>query len=127
MVSIDDTGAESRYQLEPAHELTADKIYERRWALTLLARVVSSLEEEFIRDQKADLFQALQVYLQAGERGANYHEVAVKLGMTEGAVKVAVHRLRRRYRELLRAEVAQTVRSPSEIDEELRHLFAVLS
>jgi RNA polymerase sigma-70 factor (ECF subfamily) len=124
--SLDELNAENRYLLEPADELTADKIFDRRWATTLLDQAMSRLREECAAGGKGDLFEKAQNYL-AGEKGeASYAEIAAALNMSEGAVKVAVHRLRQRYGELVRAEIAQTVAISEEADEELRYLFAVL-
>ena len=126
-VALDAQTAESRYHLEPVDTLTADKIYERRWALTLLDEVLNRLRDEYTADGKAKLFDQLKETL-TGERSTiPYAEIGQQLGMSEGAVKVAVHRLRQHYREQLRAEIAETVASPGEVEEELRHLFAVLS
>lgn len=126
-LSLDAADAETRYRLEPAHELSPEKIYERRWALTLLEKVLAGLKSEYMADGKADLFDALQIHL-SGERAPKaYAECATNLGMTEGAVRVAVFRLRRRLGEMLRAEIAQTVASPEEIEEELRQLCAMFS
>ena len=122
-ISLDLASGESRYGLEPAHALTAEKIYERRWALTLLEQTLAKLRDEFSSGGKLKLFEHLKPYL-GGEKGTvPYRQLAAELGMTEGAVKVSVHRLRRRCRELLRAEIAQTVAGPDEVDEELRDLF----
>ena len=118
--------AENRYLLEPAHELTAEKIFDRRWATTLLGQAMARLYDECVANQKGDLFGKVESFL-SGEKGeTSYAEVAAALKMSEGAVKVAVHRLRQRYGELVRAEIAQTVATPEEVDEELRYLFAVL-
>ncbi|PYI85571.1 MAG: RNA polymerase subunit sigma-24 [Verrucomicrobia bacterium] len=126
-VPIDHHTAETRYGLEPADPLSADKIFERRWALALLEHVLANLREEYSTAGKADLFEALKSSL-TGERSAiGYAQLAPKLGMTEGAVKVAVHRLRQRYRESLRAEIAHTVDTPDQVEEELRYLFTALS
>ncbi|MBM4081881.1 MAG: sigma-70 family RNA polymerase sigma factor [Planctomycetes bacterium] len=127
LVALDTQTAENRYRLEPVDTMTADRIYERRWALTLLDEVLKRLREEYAADGKAKLFDQLKVTL-TGERSAiPYAQVGTQLGMSEGAVKVAAHRLRQRYREALRAEIAETVASPGEVEGELRHLFAVLS
>jgi RNA polymerase sigma-70 factor (ECF subfamily) len=126
VLPLDFEAGESRYCLEPAHELTAEKIFERRWALTLLDQVFARLRDEFDQAGKRNEFDHLKVYL-TGEAGApTYREVAAELAMTEGAVKVAVHRLRRRYRELVREEIGHTVAGPDEVAEELRRLFAAL-
>jgi RNA polymerase sigma-70 factor (ECF subfamily) len=119
--------AEARYASEPADLETPDRIFERRWALTLLDEVLGRLQLEYVRDGKATLFQALHPCL-VGERTAQpYAELARTLGSTEGAVKSAVHRLRARYRQVLREEIASTVDDDEAVDEELRHLLAVLS
>ncbi len=125
-VSLDLENAEDRYRLEPSHDLTAEKIFERRWALALLDRVLGRLREELERTGKGNLFQALKCFLGGEEGRLPYAQSARELHMTEGAVKVAVHRLRRRYRDLLREEIAQTVAEPEDIDDEIRYLFAVL-
>ena len=125
--ALDAQAAERRYALEPAHELSADRIFERRWALTLLDKVLKRLRREYADAGKAVLFDQLKETL-AGERSSiPYAELARRLGMTAGAVKVAVHRLRQHYREHLRAEIANTVATPGEVEDELRHLFAALS
>ena len=112
--------AETRYRAEPADELTADKLLDRQWALALLDQVLTRLEVE----TDAKQFATLKRFLTADKDKIPYSEAAGKLGTSEGAVKVAVHRLRKRYRLLLREEIAHTVASPAEIDEEIRHLFA---
>lgn len=127
LIALDDDSAESRYRLEPKDDLSADKIYERRWALTLLDKVLNTLRAEYEQGGKAEAFEILKPYLSAGRTSVSYAHAAEKLGMNEGAVKVAVHRLRKRYRELLRAEIAQTVSTTSEIEAEIRYLFAALS
>src|SRR5206468_1031595 len=126
LFSLDETDAENRYLREPAHELSAEKIFDRRWATTLLDQAMARLREECLASQKGELFEKSQNYL-SGEKGeASYADLAASLGMSEGAIKVALHRLRQRYGELVRAEIAQTVATPAEIDEELRYLFAAL-
>ena len=109
-----------------AHDLTAERIFDRRWATALLNQAMARLREECLASQKGDLFESTQNYL-SGERGEfSYADVAAALKTSEGAIKVAVHRMRQRYGELVRAEIAQTVASPEEADEELHYLFAVL-
>jgi RNA polymerase sigma factor (sigma-70 family) len=126
LLPLDFEAGERRYNLEPAHELTAEKIFEQRWALTVLDRVFARLRDEFDQAGKHREFESLKTYL-TGEAGTpSYQAVAAELEMTEGAVKVAVHRLRRRYRGLVREEIAQTVAEPEDVDEELQHLFAAL-
>ena len=127
LIALDDDSAESRYKLEPKDDLSADRIYERRWALTLLDKVLGTLRAEYEADGKAHVFERLKEYLSARRTSVSYAHAAEKLGMNESAIKVAVHRLRKRYRELLRAEIAHTVATASEIDAEIRYLFAVLS
>jgi RNA polymerase sigma factor (sigma-70 family) len=125
-ISWDSQTAEERYRLEPADPVTPEQIYDRRWALTLLETVLARLAEEQSTAGKEQVFTQLRGYLWGEARETGYAEIAERLGMTEGAVKVTVHRLRRRLRDLLREEVAHTVASDAEIDEELRHLIAVI-
>jgi RNA polymerase sigma-70 factor (ECF subfamily) len=113
--------------LEPIDQLDAAKLYERRWVTTLFDKVLARLEEEFRDSGKGELFDHLKSSLLAEESGLRYAEVAGRLSMTESAVKQVVHRMRRRYRELFREEIAQTVARPAEVEDELKHLFAVLS
>ena len=127
VMSLDFAAAEERYRLEPLDRLTPEKLYERRWALALLEQTLARLQAEYEKAGKESLFERLKPYLSAGRETTSYAEAAAELGMSEGAVKVAVHRLRRRYRELLRREVAQTVADPDELEEELRSLFDALS
>jgi RNA polymerase sigma-70 factor (ECF subfamily) len=125
VIPLDAPNAESRYRIEPADDLTPEKLFEKQWALALLERVLSRLQAEQTADGKAALFEALQGAL-TGRKTANYAELGARLGMMEGAIKTAVHRLRKRYRELLRDEIAQTVAGPEEIDEEIRYLLSCL-
>ncbi len=125
-LSLDFDDGEMRYQREPAHEMTAERLFDRRWALTLLDRVVGLLGEEYEKAGKSSLFDRLKGTLSGDSDGASYAESAHELGMTEGAVKVAAHRLRRRFRALLRAEIGGTVASPEEIDDEIGLLFAAM-
>jgi RNA polymerase sigma factor (sigma-70 family) len=115
--------AETRYIAEPIEHLTAEKLFERRWALTLLDRVLARLGDEFDAAGKKELFEKLKPYLMAEKGTIPYAEAAIALGMKEGALKVTVHRLRRRFRRLFREEVAQTVARPEDIDDEIRHLL----
>jgi RNA polymerase sigma-70 factor (ECF subfamily) len=125
-VALDLGSAEGRYAREPAYTLTPEKLFERRWALTLLDRALARLREEFTARHKEELFDHLRVYL-TGDRGAPGHrQAAEELGMSAGALKVAVHRLRQRYREVLREEIAHTVEGPEQVDEEIRELFSAL-
>jgi RNA polymerase sigma-70 factor (ECF subfamily) len=126
-VPIDTASAETRYGLEPAHLDTPERLFERRWAITLLDHVLERLRDEHVKAGKAELLEQLKPSLTADKAALGYAELGARVGLSEGAVKVAVHRLRQRYRELLRAEIAETVASPCEVDEELRHLFTALS
>jgi RNA polymerase sigma-70 factor (ECF subfamily) len=119
--------AETRYGHEPADNRTPEQCFDRRWALTLLDTVLQRLRAEYDREGKAELFTALNGTLVGGRESQPYAALAAQLAMNEGAVKVAVHRLRKRYRQLLRAEIAQTTARPEDVDDELRHLFAVLA
>lgn len=127
VISLDLATAETQLGQSPADQLTPEQAFEHRWAITLLELVYQRLEQEYQQDKKGELFAALRTAL-TGERSAvPYAALAAPLGMSEGAVKVAVHRLRQRYRELLRATIAETVAGPEEVEDELRHLFAVLA
>ena len=124
---IDGRDAEGRYGREPSHEMTPERLYDRRWALTLLDRVLARLAGEMDRAGKGALFARLEPKLLGGRGAAPYADVAGELGLSEGAVKVAAHRLRRRYRELLRAEIGRTVDDPTGVDREINELFAALA
>lgn len=126
-ISIDAAAAENALELEPVDTLTAEKIFERRWALSLLEQVLRRLREEYTRDGKEKQFEHLKTTLTEPSRSLPYAEIALRLNTSEGAIKVAVHRLRQRYRELLRAEIADTVSDASEIEDEIRNLFAALA
>jgi RNA polymerase sigma factor (sigma-70 family) len=127
LIPIDFTGAETICGGEPADRFTAEKIFERRWALTLLEQVLRRLREEFVHAGKEELFEQLKPTLTEASRAVRYAEIGARLHLSEGAVKVAVHRLRARYRELLRAEIAGTVAGADEIEDEIRSLFAALA
>jgi RNA polymerase sigma-70 factor (ECF subfamily) len=119
--------AETRYGVDPRDTRTPEQAFEYRWAVTLLEEVLNRLETEFQARGQAETFAILKPCL-VGDRAAQpYTELAARLGIREGAVKVAVHRLRRRYKELLRAEIAETVAAPEEVDSEMRHLFEILA
>ena|GEM_PF-544934 len=120
-------GDETRIGVEPAHNESADKLYDRRWALTLLDLVMARLRTEHGAAGKGEMFDALKGCLMGDRSTLPYAALAAKLGMTEGAVKVSVHRLRERYRRLLRAEIANTVGKDEEVEDELRHLMAALT
>lgn len=123
-VPLDAMSTETRYRMEPADNLSPDKAFERQWALTVLDQVLARLRVEFVDAGKEALFEALKPFLIGDGKSDSQAEVGKRCGMSEAAIKVTVHRLRRRYRELLREEIAQTVASPEEIDEEMRALFA---
>jgi RNA polymerase sigma-70 factor (ECF subfamily) len=125
VVSIDEEVAESRFAAEPSHNLQPDVLFDRQWAATLLERAVAQLREEYVASARARLFEYLQSCLAGDESSLPYAAIAERLKLTEPAVKMAVHRLRARYREILRAEIAHTVCAPEEIEDELRHLFSV--
>jgi RNA polymerase sigma-70 factor (ECF subfamily) len=119
--------AEERYQGEPVDVRSPDKLFERRWALTLLDQVLARLETEFHEAGKAELFERLRLFLVAHQGERTYAETAAELGMTVAAVQKAVHRLRHRYYALFRQEIAHTVADPADVDEEMRHLCAVMA
>ena len=123
-VSMD--SAEDRYALEPADPVTAEHLFERRWALTLLDRVLEQLGTEMAQSGRTAQFNALKPLL-TGHHSLSYTDLAAQLGKSEGALKVAVHRMRDRYRDLIREEVARTVDSPAEVDAEIHALFEALS
>ena len=126
VLSLDFENAETQYALEPADDLTPEKLFEKSWALTVLERTMDRLQAELADKSKRELFDHLRMYLAAEPNSVPYREAAAKLGMTEGAARVAVHRLRKRCRELLRDEIAQTVTSEEQIDDEIRGLFVAL-
>ena len=122
-LSLDWQDADTRYQIDPPDQLSPDKLYDRAWAVTLLEQVINRLRAECAADGKAAVFEQLKSFLTAGKRDIPYAEAAARAGLTEGAARVAVHRLRKRYRELLRAEIAQTLSNPADLEEEMRALF----
>ncbi len=125
--ALDGQNADTRYHVEPADRLSPDKLYDRAWAVTLLERVITRLRDESTAEGKAKLFDQLKPFLTVGKSAIPYAQAAAGLGLSEGAVRVAVHRLRRRYRELLRAEIAQTLADPAQVEEELRALFSAFA
>jgi RNA polymerase sigma factor (sigma-70 family) len=126
-VPLDDEVVRERFGREAASADTPDRAFERSWATALLEAVLVQLTDEFAHEGKAAMFEALQVYLSGDRSGPPYSEVGRRLGLGESGVKMAVLRLRRRFGELLRAEIAHTVSTPEEIDEEIRCLFAAVS
>jgi RNA polymerase sigma factor (sigma-70 family) len=127
LIPINFSAADSSRGVEPAEADTADRIFERRWALTLLEKVLGRLRAEYTRDGKAKAFEELKSTLTGERRAVPYAEIARRLDISEGAVKVAVYRLRQRYRGLLREEIAHTVSGPEQVEEEIRSLFSALS
>lgn len=126
LMSLDQMAAEERYKHEPVDSLSPEKLFERRWALTLLEQALQRLREEYFNLGKGDLFKTLEPGL-TGEVAPKLHAGwATTLGMSEGAVRVALHRLRRSFGQLLRAELEQTVADPAAVEEELRHLMGAL-
>ncbi|MCW5551000.1 MAG: sigma-70 family RNA polymerase sigma factor [Verrucomicrobiae bacterium] len=126
-VSLDAPVGEDRLQHEPVAKGSPDREFDRRWALTLLDAVLGRLEKEYMQAGKAKLFGQLKLSLGSDRAEVNYTQLAGELAMSEGAVRVAVHRLRQHYRELLRDEIAQTVATASEVEDELRQLFQALA
>jgi RNA polymerase sigma-70 factor (ECF subfamily) len=126
VLPLDFPDGDRRYQLEPGHEATAEALYERGWALTLLEQALARLREEQAGAGKGRLFECLKETLTGADAPRPYAEIAAELGTSVEAIKVAVHRLRRRYGELLRAEIAQTVTTAEEVEGELRDLFAAV-
>ncbi|MCC6354122.1 MAG: sigma-70 family RNA polymerase sigma factor [Verrucomicrobiae bacterium] len=125
IVSIDQGSAESRLAAEMSHDQSPDLLFDRQWALTLLERVRSRLRDEYVASGRAALFEHLEGWLAREEEASPHAEIAARLGLTVPAVKMAVRRLRGRYRELLREEIGQTVAAPEDIDGEIRHLFSI--
>lgn len=125
-VHLDGLNAEARYQQEPGTELSPERLFERRWATTLLEQVLTRLRDEFVTNGRADLFEKLKFTLTAAGREMAYADLADQLGTTEAALKMTVQRMRRRYAEMLREEIAHTVAGPGDVDDEIRHLFNVL-
>lgn len=124
--SIDAEKAEQRYLNEPVEKLTPEKIFQRQWALTMLDRAQSRLRQTYTDSNQSALFEQLLPHLSRDQERLPYREIAAALNMKEGAIKVAAHRLKQRYREALRYEILQTLDSPDELDDELRQLFSYL-
>ena len=120
------SSGEEHYQREPAHDETPERIFERRWALSVLDRVVDKLRNEFVQHGRPEHFERLKVSL-LGQSDAPYAALAREMNTSEGALKVAIHRLRKRYRELFRQEIADTVADPEDVESELKYLAAALS
>jgi RNA polymerase sigma-70 factor (ECF subfamily) len=127
LLSLDTAVAENRYQEECAVEMEAEVAFDRQWAVTLLDQTLTRLRNEHERAGKTGEFDLLRPFLTVETEPVSYREVARQLGVTEVAVRMAVHRLRRRYRQLFREALAQTVTTPDEVDAEMRYLLRVLS
>jgi RNA polymerase sigma-70 factor (ECF subfamily) len=127
IISLDDELAEEQFQREPASALSPEQFFEKQWATALLARGLARLRADYAAERKSALFNQLQPFLASGSAAGEYHAVAAALEMNVNAVAVAVHRLRHRYRELIRLEIAETVAAPDAVEEEMQFLRAVLS
>jgi RNA polymerase sigma-70 factor (ECF subfamily) len=126
ILSLDAGEAETWFQNEPSDQMTPERLYERRWALALLNQALERLRQEWVTAGKADVFRTLQVFLSGERKEMTCARAALELGTSEGAVRTAVHRLRQQYGEILRAEIAQTLSHPGDLEDELRHIRAVL-
>lgn len=126
VISWEDLPPSERESIAPSENLSPEKMFDREWALTLLRRVMKQLQKECDAARKGDLFEKLKGSL-TGDLDKSYQEIAAELKMTEGAVKVSAHRLRRRFGELLREQIERTLADPADVDEEIRELFAALS
>jgi RNA polymerase sigma-70 factor (ECF subfamily) len=126
LIPLEELRADEEIHMEPADPVTAEMIYERRWALTVLERVLSRLRDEYSAADNAALFDSLKELLPDEPGAASQAEIAARLGMTENAIRQAFYRFRQRYQSLLREEIAHTVATPGDIEDELRHLIAVV-
>lgn len=126
-LSLDAATAESRYYEEPVSALTPEKLYEQRWAYGLLERVMERLQQEFDTSGQSSLFEAVKDFLLGDSQDVSYADVAARQGLSEGALKKRVQRLRQHYQRLLREEIAQTVARPEDVEDEIRYLFSVVA
>lgn len=126
-LSLDAETAEHRYLLEPVAPENADFAYERRWALTLLEQAMAKLRADYEESERGSEFEELKVHLVADRGEVSYAEIAAALQTSEGAARVALHRLRKRFRQLLREEIADTVSNPADVEDEVRHIVSILS
>lgn len=126
-IPLDIGDAETRYSLEPADQRTPDADFERRWAFALLERTIKELRREYSTDEKRVLFDDVQGFLPCGQGNVSRAELAARRGVSIGAIDVAIHRVRQRFGTLLRQQVAQTVSSEAEVEEEIRYLISVIS
>jgi DNA-directed RNA polymerase specialized sigma24 family protein len=127
VLSLDYQGADTRYQIDPPDHLSPDKLFDRAWALTLLEKVIARLRGEIQAEGRSEQFEKLKIYLTVGTSNISSADAAAALAMSEGNVRVAVHRLRRRYRELLQQEIVQTLADPAQAEEEMRALLGAFS
>jgi RNA polymerase sigma factor (sigma-70 family) len=127
LLSLDAQSAEERYRLEPVTDRTPERSFDQRWAMSLLQQAVARLEAEYAAANRAELFKELKPFHSAEGPSVSYRQAAERLGLSESAVKSAIFRLRQRHRELLREEVAKTVATPAEVNEEIRYLISVLA
>jgi RNA polymerase sigma factor (sigma-70 family) len=127
LISLDAEETETRFQAEPADNRSPDKVFGRRWAVVVLDRALGQLQSEFVAAGRGPVFEELKTCLTGEDNENTYAEIGRRLGLTEGNFKVTVHRLKQRYRELLRQEIALTVDGPEAIDQEMRDLIAALS
>ena len=125
-IRLDLDTEERAARFEPVDDLTPESIYEKRWALTVLHRVLANLREEYTREGNVERFERLKPFITGEQPVPPYRQIADEMELTEDAVKMAVHRLRKRYGKTLRAEIAETVAGPEEVDDEIRHLLSVL-
>lgn len=125
-ISLDFAAADSRILIDPAGGLSPEQIYDREWALTLLSQILDTLSSEYAQKGRSDQFRVLKGFLVGDYTSLTYADVASDLDMNESAARMAVSRMRQRYRDLLRLEIGHTVASPEEIDDEIRKLFATL-
>ena len=126
VLSLEMSSGEERYQRDPAHNETPERIFERRWALSVLDRVVDRLRAEFVQHGRLEHFNRLKVFL-LDQAEAPYAALDREMGTSEGALKVAIHRLRKRYRDLFRQEIAETVANPADVESELRFLVSAVT
>lgn len=124
--SLDFQDAEGRYVAEPSHETTPERLFEREWAKALMGRVLAHLQAEYASNGQGDRFEALSAHLVQPEGNESYAEMAARLGLSLAVIKTSMHRLRARFRELYREEIAVLVGEPEEVDDEIRHLFQTL-
>jgi len=127
VISLEAAPAEARWSREPADTLTPDKLFERKWAMTVLEVIVQRLQREYESPGKGSLFMALRFSIAGEKADEPYAKLAADLGLKEPALRVSVHRLRQRYRQLLREEIARTVATEAEIDGEIQHLYRALA